>query len=462
MAKTETPMLSIKSMLGINSRGHLTVEGQDTAELAQRFGTPLWVVSETTIRNNYKQIRDAFLNAYPNTQVAYASKANHSPAILRIVRQEGALVDVVTMTQLLSAKIAGVPFEKIIFNGNNKTEEELVYAVQNKVGMINVDSIDELRLLIELCQKLNTVARINVRIRPTYGDLSSSDNDFASDNARSKFGIDVSSGQALQAFRIALDSQYLEVMGVHHHVGWTAYGIPYNRELDLTRVRNEVREVVRFAKLLKSELDFTVKVLDLGGGFRKPRPHPFGPGGVTSIPSAEDYASAVSSVLLEERVPTVLGDPKLLLESGGYIVSDAVILLSRVGMTKKVEGGPGGGKLVAVDTSPYQFVRRLIFNFYHEPVIANKMDQPKTETVKIVGNTCAHDSLADRVDVPKLERGDIVALLDQGSYCEMISSQYCGIPRPATVLVNSTRASVVRKRETPDGILSQYQIPEWL
>ncbi len=220
--------------------------------------------------------------------------------------------------------------------------------------------------------------------------------------------------------------------------------------------------MVNFAIQVKDKLDFTVTTLDLGGGYRKPRPHPFGPNGVTSIPTISDHARTVASVLTQGNVVSAIGRPKLLLESGGFIVTDAATLLPTVGMTKDVSFGPGAGKLLRVDTSPYQYVRRLIFNFYHETIVANKVLQPKTQEVDIIGNTSADDYLASSLKIQRVEKGDILATLDQGSYCEMISTQYCGIPRPATVLVNPETTGVIRRRETPEEILSQYEIPTWL
>jgi diaminopimelate decarboxylase len=133
-----------------------------------------------------------------------------------------------------------------------------------------------------------------------------------------------------------------------------------------------------------------------------------------------------------------------------------------VGTIKTVNSGPGKGKWVAVDSSAYFFARKLIYNFYHNSIIANKVTQPLTEIADIVGPICTYDYIGDKVQVPRLGRGDIVATLDQGSYCEMISTQFCAFPRPATILVNKEGADTIRQRETLDEIIAQYRIPAWL
>jgi diaminopimelate decarboxylase len=450
-----------ESALGINDRGHLTIEGCDSVELARMFGTPLWGVSEATVRSNFRELKKAFQRRYPTTTVAYASKANHSPAILIIVASEGASVDCVSLTQLKFAQAARVPFGRIVFNGNNKTEEELEFAVRNELGLINIDSADELELLAKVCDRERRKARICIRIRGGYSKLEDEDPDFVrAYTSADKFGVDVPSGQALEVFRKALGMKtHIDLLGISHHVGWSAYGLSYDSKTDLERLKVQVEEVVGFALTLKKTLGFVPSVLDLGGGFRKRRDHGFGPGRITSIPAIEEYAETVTSVLNRENTAKELGRPHLILEPGGYIVSDAVTLLSKVGSIKSVESGPGAGKWVALDSSAYAFVRKLIFGFYHHNVVANKMNEPPTETVDLVGPTCAYDNVGDKVSLPRLERGDVIATLDQGSYCETISSQYCGFPRPATILVSGDRAEIIRRRESPEDLLSQYTIP---
>lgn len=452
-----------ESALDVNREGHLTIEGWDTTQLAHKYGTPLWIVSETTLRGNYKRIKRAFGDTYPSLSIAYATKANHAPAITRIMLQEGARIDFVSIGQYYLARMAGAAPERLVFNGNNKTQLELETAVREGVGLINVDSMDELLWLGKICSRLKKRAKICIRVRPGYSKLQEKDPQFVSANTHNnKFGIDIPSGQALDACRLAIGMKYVDFVGLHHHVGWTAYGIPYDKRQDLERLKTEVEEVVDFANEVEDRIGFRVSILDLGGGFRKPRPHFFGPDKVRSIPKIDDYAHTVTSTIKKELAHDHGRLPELILEPGGYIVTDAVTLLSTVGNIKSVNKGSGKGKWVSVDASAYMFARKLIFNFFHQTLIANKLLEPPSETVDIVGNTCAYDYICDKVRVPRLERGDIIATLDQGSYCETISTQYCAIPRPAVLLANKNETSIIKRRETPEDIKSLYEIPDWL
>ncbi len=449
------------SALGINEKGHLTIENWDVVRLAGKYGTPTWIVSDSTIRDNYRRLHKAFNERYPSFSVAFATKANHAPAVTRIMLQEGARIDFVSMGQYHLAKMAGAKPDRLVFNGNNKTLEELETAVSDGIGLINIDSIDELLTVEEICRGLHKRAKINIRIRPAYSKLHDKDPQFVIANTKkNKFGVDIASGQALEACKLAIGMKDVEFVGLHHHVGWSAYGIPYNRMRDLERVKTEVTEVVEFANKVSEKLGVRVSMLDLGGGFRKPRPHLFGPDKVSSIPDINEYAQVITSVIKKEIPHADL--PELVIEPGGYIVTDAVTLLSRVGNIKDVKKGIGKGKCVAVDSNAYMFVRKLIFNFYHQTVIANKMLAPLREVVDIVGNTCAYDYVGDKVKVPHIERGDIVATLDQGSYCETISTQYCAIPRPAVVIANKEVTSVIKRRETSEDVAALYAIPDWL
>lgn len=452
-----------QSCMSVNEKGHLTINGHDTVELAQKFGTPLWVVSEPVIRNNFKTFLKSFRHSYPTFDVAYGAKANHAPAVLRILLQEGALIDFVSLTQLYLAKAAGADPSRLIFNGNNKTSEELKTAVENGVGLINVDSMDELKLLNQICKSLDKRQKITIRVKGSYSSLKKTDPAFvAMSTKEDKFGIDIPSGQALQACKVAVQMDSIQLVGLHHHIGWSAYRIPYDRDKDLNRVKCETSDIVDFMLMVESKIGMKMSVLDLGGGFRKPRPHPFGPGKITSIPQIEEYAEVITEVIRRKALSNRSDLPKLVLEPGGYMVTDAVTLLSTVGNIKSVNKGPGRGKWIAVDSSAYMFVRKLIFEFYHHTFVANKMSSASKETVDIVGNTCAYDYIADKVTIPHVERGDLIATLDQGSYCETVSTQYCGILRPAVVLVNNQDVSIIKRRETPEDILSLYSIPPWL
>jgi diaminopimelate decarboxylase len=235
----------------------------------------------------------------------------------------------------------------------------------------------------------------------------------------------------------------------------------YSLRDDLQRQKVSTREVMDFAGELKKRLRFNVRTIDLGGGsFRPvPRREGFGPGMIREGPTISQYADTIISAFAEKIKEYDLGNPVLINEVGGGLVSDSTVLLTTVGRIKGVKGGP---RLVGLDASAYTFVRKLIFpTFYFHPVVANKINKPADEEVILVGQICAHDALTPYiVKVPKLERGDIVAIMDQGAYSQSISTQYCAIPRPATAMISGDSVDIIVERETVDYMTMNNHIPD--
>ena len=406
-----------------NRAGRLVIDGCDAVELARELGTPLWVISERTMRRNYRTLRDAFRRVYPKTTIAYASKANPEPAVARIAKLEGALVDVVTAGHVRLVCAAGFEPAEIIFNGNAKTIDELRFALEAGVRAINVDSLDEMETIARLQPFDATPVSLCLRLAVDETRFEADDPDFAAHWRGAKFGLD--EGDALAAADVAHSHPGLELAGLHHHFGWSAYGTPYDASLDLERHRRAVEQVVEFAALLAETRGIRVRVLNVGGGFRRARPEGFGPGGIAHAPAAEEYAEVIAAGVSAFARASAAEPPELVLESGGYLVADAGVLLAKVGMTKERRSGAGARRWVFLEeTSGYHFVRRLMFGFAHHVVVANKADVDATETVSVAGPICADDDVALDVALPALSRGDLVAVLDQGAYCEAVASDY--------------------------------------
>ena len=193
------------------------------------------------------------------------------------------------------------------------------------------------------------------------------------------------------------------------------------------------------------------------------RPEGFGPGRIGHAPSAEEYAEAIGGGVSAFARGSAAEPPELVLEPGGYLVADAGVLLAKVGITKERRSGVGTRRWVFLEeTSGYHFVRRLMFGFAHHVVAANKADTDATETVSIAGPICADDDVALDVALPALGRGDLIAVLDQGAYCEAVASDYCVVPLPATAIACAGRAELVRRRESLDEVASRYALPSWL
>jgi diaminopimelate decarboxylase len=268
---------------------------------------------------------------------------------------------------------------------------------------------------------------------------------------------------ALAAAALARDHPRLELAGLHQHFGWPVYGTPYAPALDLERHVAALEQVVDFALRLREAHDATPAVINLGGGYRLPRAHGVGPGVISEAPAAAEYAAAIGGRLRELDREHGLGEPELLLEPGGYLVSDAAVLLASVGLRKRRRAGDGTVDWVFLEnTSSYHFVRRLMFDFHHHVVAAGKLLEPATTTVSLAGPICTDDNVALDVELPHLERGDVVAVLDQGAYCESVTSDYCAVPIPGAVLACDGRAEVIRDRVEPSQIAAPFAVPGWL
>ncbi len=452
---------SLGPFMAANDAGHLEIDGCDALDLAREHGTPLWVLSERTIRHNYRTLLDAFRAEYERTRLVYASKANPEPAVVRLAWLEGGLVDVVTMGHIELALAAGVPPSALVFNGNSKTLDELRWAAEQGIAYVNVDSLEELQALAGMLPDGASPVRICLRLALDERPFAADDAAFAEHWAGAKFGLD--DEDALAAAALAIDHPGLELAGLHQHFGWPVYGTPYDPALDLERHAAALEQAVAFALRLKDAHGLAPKVINLGGGYRLPRPHGVGPGAITEAPSAEEYAAAVAGRLRELDREHELGEPELLLEPGGYLVSDAAVLLASVGLRKRRRAVAGTVDWVFLEnTSAYHFVRRLMVDFHHHVVAAGKLLEPPASTVSLAGPICTDDNVALDVALPELERGDVLAILDQGAYCESVTSDYCAVPIPAAVLVCDGRAEVIRRRVAVSELPASFAVPSWL
>jgi diaminopimelate decarboxylase len=452
---------SFGSFVRANDAGHLEIDGCDTLDLAREHGTPLWVLSEHTIRENARTLGDAFQAEYGRTRLVYASKANPEPAVIRIAWLEGALVDVVTMGHVELALAAGVPPSALVFNGNSKTLDELRWAAERGMAYVNVDSLEEMEALAAVATGVSGPVRVCVRLALDERPFARDDPVFAEHWGGAKFGMDEE--DALEAAALAHAHPGLDLAGLHQHFGWPVYGTPYDPALDLERHVAALEQAVGFALRLRNAHDVSPRVINLGGGFRVARAHGVGPGAITEAPSAEEYAAAIGGRLRELEHEHGLGEPELLLEPGGYLVSDAAVLLASVGMRKRRRAGDGIVDWVFLEnTSSYHFVRRLMFDFRHHVVAAGKLNEPNASPVSLAGPICTDDNVALGVSLPDLDRGDVVAVLDQGAYCESVTSDYCAVPIPAAVLASDGRAAVIRRRVTPEEMPAPFAVPAWL
>ncbi len=396
------------------------LEGVSLKELAQEFGTPLYVYSASYIRDRIRAYREAF----PGALVCYAVKANFNPEVIRVAGEEGSGADIVSGGELLAALRGGIDPSRIVYAGVGKTVPELELAVEKEILMFNVESRDELYVLDEIAGRLGKKARVAIRVNP---DVDPKTHPYISTGMRkSKFGVDFET--AKEEYRLARDLKNLEVVGIHCHIG--------SQLLDVSPYREAVQKVVGLYRELTDE-GFEIRYLDIGGGLGiKYRPE-------DREPTPEDLAREVLPLL--EGVSA-----QLILEPGRSITGNAGLLITQVQFLKDKEIK----HFIIVDAGMNDLVRPAIYDAYHHVVPVESRGREHI-IADIVGPICeTGDFLAKDRRIEFLERGDYLAVLSAGAYGFAMASHYNVRPRPAEVMVERGSYRLIRKRESYDYIFN--------
>lgn len=433
----------LKPHLKTNEKGELLIGDISSVELAERFGTPLYVVDENRIREKYRRFHKAFRDLWDKVSVWYAYKANSNMAVCKVLQDEGCGAEVGSMCELKIALNVGTPGKKIIFNGNNKSEAELEKSIKNNV-LINVDNLQELEIIDRIASDLGENARVGFRVNP---NVEAPTHPHISTGLReSKFGLDVSSGKALKAYERASKMENVAVESIHSHIG--------SQILDTDPFVEQTRKMMELRLKIMENVGIELEIVDLGGGLGIPyRPEE------EELPP-EELASEVVSTVEEQVESQGVSKPELVFEPGRFIVSDSSVILGTVGYVKEREGIP---HWISIDAGMNALIRPALYGSYHHIEVANKMDEEKTETVNVAGPLCeSGDFLGKDRRIPPVERGDLLAVYDVGAYGLSMSSQHTGNRRPAMVIVKSGEASIVRKRETCEDLTRLDKMPEWL
>ena len=422
-------MSKISDHLGIQNH-HLTIGGVDTVSLTQEYGTPLYVLDEERVRRNFRTFRGAF----PDADIYYAAKANWNLAILRILASEGAGADVFSDGELYAALLAGIPPDRILFNGNSKTLNELQMAIDAGVR-VSMDSLHELYALSDLAVRSGKTMDVAFRVNP---DVSPDTHPkIATGLAASKFGIGYA--DVVEAYKEAKKLRGVRPVGIHCHIGSQIIDVaPFGEAVE--KMMDLVEQITR--------LGVDLKFVDLGGGLGIPYQKEM------ETPEPRDLAGAILPTF-NDRSKSLGISPKLILEPGRYIVGDASILLTGVNTIKKATK-----TFVGVDSGLNLLIRPAMYDAYHEVVVANKADLDGTETYNIVGPICeSGDVIAKDRKLPPIEPGDVVAVLDVGAYGFSMSSQYNGRCRCAEVLVSAGRVDLIRGQEGYGDLIAKQVVP---
>ena len=434
--------MKLHGTMQINEKGHLAIGGCDTVELVKEYGTPLYVMDEELIREKCRSYYEAFTGTYPDSTVIYASKAFLTTAMCHLIESAGLGLDVVSGGELYTALQAGFPAEKIYFHGNNKTPDELKFALEAKVGRFVVDNIFEMEIINRLCTAMKTRADILIRLTP--GIEAHTHEYIQTGQIDSKFGLVMSNGQAMEGIRRALELENINLKGVHCHIG--------SQIFELESYQHAVEVMMEFLREVYRETGHLLEELNLGGGF-----------GIYYVSGDKPANIKTYAAIVMENVRRMAADldipaPRITVEPGRSIVGEAGTTLYTVGSVKDI---PGIRKYVAVDGGMTDNPRPALYQARYAAVMANKVNAPKTDEVSIAGKCCeSGDMLIWDLHVPAAEPGDILAVLCTGAYNYSMSSNYNRIARPAVVFARDGRADLVVRRETLDDIVRNDVVPD--
>lgn len=426
----------------INDLGHLEIGGCDTADLKAKYGTPLYIVDEQSVRTRCREYIDAFKASGLKYQVAYASKAFCVMAMCRLAEEEGMSLDVVSDGELYTALEAGFPAERIHFHGNNKTLDEIEMALNANIGCFVVDNEIELHLLQAVAAEKGRQVKILLRVTPgveahTHEYISTGQTD-------SKFGFDIGNGSAFEAVKLAAAQSNLELLGLHSHIG--------SQIFEVEGFQMAVQRVAEFARSVKEELGVTFSVVNLGGGF-----------GIRYVEGdtplqVSQYVKAITDSVKTHFAGISAELPEIWVEPGRSIVGDAGTTLYTVGTSKDI---PGVRKYVAVDGGMTDNPRPALYESQYEAILANRANEQNEEKVSIAGKCCeSGDMLIWDVELPKVKSGDLLAVACTGAYNYSMASNYNRIRKPAVVFVKDGVSDLVVRRESLEDIVRHDVVPQ--
>lgn len=419
----------------VNAKGHLEIGGCDTVDIVEKYGTPVYVYDVALIRERARGFKQTFEQLGVKAQVAYASKAFSTIAILEVMKEEGLSLDVVSGGELYTALKANYPVEKIHFHGNNKSVEELEMALDYHVGCIVVDNFYELKLLQHLCEKKNVKTQILLRVTP--GIEAHTHDYILTGQEDSKFGFDLGNGQAEEALLYANQSKYIELLGLHCHIG--------SQIFETTGFLLAARKILDKMSDWKNKYSFNPQVLNLGGGFGiryTEEDEPLEP---------KEYVAEMINEVKKETERLQISMPEIWIEPGRSLVGDAGTTLYTIGSHKDV---PNVRKYIAVDGGMSDNLRPALYDAKYEAILANKADAPVEEVVSVAGKCCeSGDMLIWDLPLPQSEAKDIMAVFCTGAYGYSMANNYNRIPRPPVVFVENGESKLVVKRETYENIV---------
>lgn len=426
----------VTSSLGANEKGHLTVGGMDAVELAEKYGTPLYLLDERTIRGHCRTFQQSIDDNYGGKGLAvYASKALNCKEMCRIIKEEGLGIDVVSGGELYTALSVDFPPEKIVFHGNNKTADEIKMALESGVGRIVVDNLTELRTIEKMANELGKKPGVMIRIKP--GIDAHTHNFIRTGQIDSKFGFALETGEAFEAVREVLEQKNVTLKGVHCHIGSQIF------EIEPFKAAAEV--MLGFIAKVKNELSYEIKELNLGGGF-----------GIRYLKDDDaklykTFMEQVSVTVKETCAGLGLNIPFIMIEPGRSIVGPAGTTLYTVGAVKTI---PGIRNYVSVDGGMTDNPRYILYQSEYSVAVANKINEPADYVATVAGRCCeSGDLVQENTKIQTPEPGDILAVFCTGAYNYSMASNYNRVPKPPIVMISEGKSKVIVKREIYEDLV---------
>ncbi len=430
--------MNTRETLKIGANGHLMIGGADCTELAAKYGTPLYVYDKKYIEDISAIYVKTLKEVYGEGRILYASKAFSCKGIYKLAEKCDLGADVVSGGELYTALSAQFPADRLVLHGNNKLDRELTYAVESDIGFIVCDAFDEIVRLGEICKSRNKVQNILLRVNP--GVEAHTHHFVQTATPDSKFGFSFMNGDAMKAIRLALQTEGVNLRGLHCHIG--------SQIFEKESFSLAVRKMTDFYLRVKTELGYEFDTINLGGGFgiyytdedRK-----------LSVEGYAEYIRAVGETLKSCVKEKNLKKPFLFLEPGRSIVGEAGITLYTAGSVKKIEGIKN---YVAIDGGMFDNPRHALYGSKYTVVVANRMNDKPCEKYSVAGKCCeSGDIIAEDCFLPEVHRGDILAVLSTGAYNYSMASNYNRNPVPPAILVENGKSDYLVKPQSYEDIV---------
>lgn len=421
--------------LSVNEEGHLTLAGADTVALAEKYGTPLYLMDENRIRENCRVYIDAMRKYMgEGSRPIFASKSCCFKRIYAIVADIGMGTDIVSPGELYTANAAGFPMENAFFHGNNKTDADIEYAMETGIGCFIVDNREELDTVNACAARRGIRQKILLRLTP--GIDPHTQKKISTGKVDSKFGTAIETGQALELCKYALGLSAVELDGFHCHIG--------SQIFDYYPFRDAAEIMLRFIRTLLDECGHEIRTLNLGGGF--------GVRYVESDPEI-DYEANIRGLAEEiQRICAELSirQPDILMEPGRSIVADSGMTLYTVGSVKTITGYKS---YVSIDGGMTDNIRYALYESDYTALLANRAKDPVDFCATIAGRCCeSGDIIQEDVMLPRPVRGDTLAVLVTGAYNYAMASNYNRIPRPPVVMLRDGKDYIAVRRESYEDL----------